>query len=55
MPSTLVPRGCFSGKPCSCLLQVGSVNNTFGIKGVKDHAWFLKSVDDAHKLRVHLR
>lgn len=26
-----------------------------GIKGVQHHCWFLKTIDDAHKLRVHLR
>lgn len=31
------------------------MNNTFGIKGVEDHCYFLKSVDDAHRLRVHIR
>ena len=40
----------------ACLwLQVGSVNNTFGIKGVQEHCFFLKSIDDAHRLRVHVR
>lgn len=36
------------------LLAVGSVNNTFGIPGVADYCWFLKNIDQAHKLRVHL-
>lgn len=36
------------------VLGVGSVNNTFGIKGVSDHCFFLKSIDDAHRLRVRL-
>lgn len=30
---------------------VGSVNNTFGIKGVAEHTFFFKSIDDAHNLR----
>lgn len=37
-----------------CLLvpaQVGSVNNTFGIKGVSDHCMFFKSIEDASALR----
>jgi len=32
-------------------LQVGSVNNTFGIKGVKEHCMFFKSIEDAGALR----
>lgn len=31
------------------------MNNTFGIKGVGEHCWFLKTIDEAHKLRVHIR
>jgi NADH dehydrogenase FAD-containing subunit len=34
---------------------VGSVNNTFGIRGVAERCFFLKSIDDAHRLRVHIR
>lgn len=37
------------------ILGVGAVSNDFGVAGVKDYAWFLKTVEDAHKLRVHLR
>lgn len=33
----------------------GSVNNTFGIKGVQEHCFFMKSIEDAHRLRVHIR
>lgn len=36
---------------CSADVQVGSVNNTFGIKGVKDHCMFFKSIEDASALR----
>ena len=36
------------------LLGVGSVNNTFGIPGVREHCFFLKSIDDARALRVHI-
>jgi hypothetical protein len=35
--------------------QVGSVNNTFGIKGVAERCFFLKSIEDAHRLRTHIR
>ena len=30
---------------------VGSVNNTFGIKGVAESTFFFKSIDDANRLR----
>ncbi|EFN54551.1 hypothetical protein CHLNCDRAFT_58189 [Chlorella variabilis] len=36
------------------LVGVGSVNNTFGIQGVAERCFFLKSIDDAHRLRVHI-
>lgn len=35
-------------RPC---IQVGSVNNTFGIQGVKEHCMFFKSIEDASALR----
>lgn len=39
--------------PCwlAVAVQVGSVNNTFGIKGVKEHCMFFKSIEDASALR----
>jgi hypothetical protein len=46
---------CLVHGPCAHVPQVGSVNNTFGVKGVKENCWFLKTIDEAHKLRVHLR
>ena len=36
--------------PAGCA-AVGSVNNTFGIKGVEEHTFFFKNIEDAHKLR----
>jgi NADH:ubiquinone reductase (non-electrogenic) len=33
-------------------VQVGSVNNTFGIRGVEEHCFFLKSVEDARRMRL---
>jgi len=30
---------------------VGSVNNTFGIQGVKEYCYFFKSIEDAKALR----
>ena len=35
--------------------QVGAVNATFGIKGVQEHCFFLKSMEDAQQLRRHVR
>eukprot|EP00887_Chlorella_sp_A99_P003955 scaffold11.g3955.t1 len=37
------------------ILSVGARVNTFGIKGVKEHAFFLRSIEDAKKLRTHIR
>ena len=34
--------------------SVGAENNTFGIKGVKEHACFLKEIWDAEKIREKL-
>lgn len=48
---------------CDCTLEltfdhliiaVGSYSNTFGIKGVKEHAFFLKEVADARKIRTRV-
>jgi NADH dehydrogenase FAD-containing subunit len=36
------------------LIAVGSVVNTFGIKGVRDNCQFLKQVEDAAKIRTSL-
>lgn len=33
------------------IIAVGSYSNTFGIKGVKEHAFFLKEVSDARRIR----
>jgi hypothetical protein len=33
------------------VLQVGSVNNTFGVKGVQEYCQFFKSIEDANALR----
>lgn len=34
--------------------QVGSVNNTFGIKGVNEYCYYFKNIDDASKLRSRI-
>jgi NADH:ubiquinone reductase (non-electrogenic) len=36
------------------LLQIGSVNNTFGVPGVNEHCNFLKTLEDAHNLRTRI-
>uniref|UniRef100_A0A915HWB9 FAD/NAD(P)-binding domain-containing protein n=1 Tax=Romanomermis culicivorax TaxID=13658 RepID=A0A915HWB9_ROMCU len=36
------------------VIGVGALSNTFGIKGVKEHAFFLKEVSDARKIRNRL-
>lgn len=36
------------------IIAVGSYSNTFGIKGVKEHAFFLKEVADARKIRTRV-
>jgi NADH:ubiquinone reductase (non-electrogenic) len=33
------------------IVGVGSVNNTFGIKGVSEYCNYFKSIEDANKLR----
>jgi hypothetical protein len=35
-------------------LQVGSVNNTFGIQGVGEHCQFFKTIEDATRLRKRI-
>jgi len=42
---------CFQLEYDILVLGVGSINNTFGIEGVKDHCLFFKSIEDATKLR----
>lgn len=33
------------------IVAVGSENNDFGVKGVKEHCYFLKSIDDVHNIK----
>ena len=42
---------CFKMDYDILVLGVGSINNTFGIKGVQEHTFFFKSITDANKLR----
>lgn len=44
-------EACFKIKYDMLIIGVGSVNNTFGIKGVQEHCQFFKSVEDANNLR----
>jgi hypothetical protein len=39
---------------CAKPLQVGSVNNTFGIQGVREHCQFFKTIEDATRLRKRI-
>lgn len=36
------------------LIAVGAVNNTFGVPGVNDHAFFLKELRDARRIRQRI-
>jgi hypothetical protein len=35
-------------------MQVGSVNNTFGVQGVREHCQFFKTIEDATRLRKRI-
>jgi NADH:ubiquinone reductase (non-electrogenic) len=36
------------------IISVGSVPNTFGIKGVKEHCYFLRQINDAREIRKRI-
>ena len=36
------------------IIAVGSENNDFGIKGVKEHCYFFKSIEDVNNIKKHL-
>ncbi|KAG2424696.1 hypothetical protein HXX76_014272 [Chlamydomonas incerta] len=42
---------CFKMSYDVLVMAVGSVNNTFGIKGVDQYCFYFKSIEDANKLR----
>jgi NADH:ubiquinone reductase (non-electrogenic) len=44
-------EACFRMSYDLLVVGVGSVNNTFGIKGVDEHCVYFKTIDDALKLR----
>jgi hypothetical protein len=48
------PEACFQMGYDHLIVSVGSVNNTFGVKGVKEYCLFFKGIDDANKLRSQL-
>jgi NADH:ubiquinone reductase (non-electrogenic) len=48
------PESCFRMAYDHLIVAVGSVNNTFGVKGVEDHCFFFKGIDDASKFRSQL-
>ena len=45
------PESCFKMSYDHLVVSVGSVNNTFGVKGVQDHCFFFKNIEDASRLR----
>jgi Pyridine nucleotide-disulphide oxidoreductase len=45
------PESCFRMGYDHLIVSVGSVNNTFGIKGVAEHCFFFKAIEDASRLR----
>lgn len=47
-------EACFKVPYDVLVLAVGCTNNTFGVKGVEEHAFFFKSIDDAAALRRHV-
>jgi NADH dehydrogenase FAD-containing subunit len=47
-------QACFKVNYDVLVLAVGTVNNTFGVAGVEEHAFFFKSIEDASRLRRHV-
>jgi len=48
------PEACFKMSYDILIVGVGTVNNTFGIKGVDQFCNFFKSIEDANRLRSRL-
>ena len=48
-----MPR-CFMIPYDILIMSVGSVNNTFGVKGVEENCMFFKSIEDAKALRARV-
>eukprot|EP00798_Chlamydomonas_sp_ICE-L_P004949 gene4949-34725_t len=49
-----IATSCFKLEYDVLVMAVGCVNNTFGIKGVDEHCFYFKSIEDANKLRSRL-
>jgi hypothetical protein len=47
-------QACFKVPYDILIVAVGCVNNTFGVSGVAEHAFFFKSIEDAARLRRHV-
>ena len=47
-------EACFKIPYDVLVLAVGCTNNTFGVAGVEEHAFFFKSIEDAAALRRHV-
>ncbi|CAD7703445.1 unnamed protein product [Ostreobium quekettii] len=47
-------KACFEISYDTLVFAVGAQNNTFGVEGVKEHCFFFKTVEDAHRLRRHV-
>ena len=47
-------QACFKVPYDVLVVAVGSINNSFGIDGVAEHAFFFKSIEDAARLRRHV-
>ncbi|KAJ3109634.1 hypothetical protein HDU97_003108 [Phlyctochytrium planicorne] len=52
--STLKDGDEFQVNYDSLVIAAGAISNTFNIKGVKEHAYFLKDVNDARKIRTRI-
>eukprot|EP01024_Parvocaulis_polyphysoides_P073525 TRINITY_DN9468_c1_g1_i5.p1 TRINITY_DN9468_c1_g1~~TRINITY_DN9468_c1_g1_i5.p1 ORF type:complete len:604 (+),score=96.75 TRINITY_DN9468_c1_g1_i5:111-1922(+) len=48
------PEACFRVQYDQLVVAVGSVNNTFGIKGVDEYCYYFKTVEDANKVRLRV-
>ena len=48
------PSSCFRMGYDHLVVSVGSVNNTFGVKGVEKHCFFFKNIEDASRLRAQV-
>lgn len=47
-------EACFKISYDALIVSVGSVNNTFGVKGVDEYCSYFKSIEDANSLRARV-